>query len=393
MPRLKHHDLSTAKVKALNVAGDYADGGGLVLRVEKSGAKRWVLRATVSGKARNIGLGGFPTVSLAEARQAAQETRLAIREGRDPAEERRAERQQQKAEAALPTLQEAAETVIKLRRPSWTNTKHAAQWKSSLATYVHPTIGSKRVDEVTTSDVMGVLEPIWVSKPETASRVRQRLEIVFDWAIARSYRTDANPAGRHLLRVLPKIRREKEHHPALDYTEVPAALRKVRLSTAYPLTQLAFEFMVLTASRSGEVRLADWEEIDRTTSTWTVPAVRMKARKEHRVPLSAQALRLLHRARGATGGVGVIFHSPAGKALHDSTISKLLRDNGIEAVPHGFRSSFRDWVIEQTDTSWAVGEAALAHTIGNSTEQAYARSDLFDRRRVLMQQWADYITQ
>ena len=281
--------------------------------------------------------------------------------------------------------------MIELRRPTWSNAKHAAQWTNTLAAYAHPLIGTKRVDEVNSGDVLAVLTPIWTSKSETASRVRQRMETVFDWAVVQGWRLD-NPAGRPILKVLPRLPKVKKHHPALPYAEVPAALEQVRESTAEPVTKLSFEFLVLTAARSSEVRLAEWCEIDWQSRTWTVPASRMKARREHRVPLVGVALEVLSEARDLDGEAsGLVFPGRSGKPLSNMVYVTLLRRLGIPAVAHGFRSSFKDWCIECTDTPWVVGEAALAHNLGNSTETAYARSDLFERRRGLMAEWADFL--
>ena len=218
------------------------------------------------------------------------------------------------------------------------------------------------------------------------------METVFDWTVAQGWRMD-NPAGRALLKVLPSVKWVKSHHAALPYTGVQAALHKVRLSTSLPSTKLALEFMVLTAARSGEVRAAEWSEFDWNNWTWIVPAERMKASREHRVPLSNRAMDVLRDACMLTSGEGLVFPAKGGAILSDMTFTGLLRRLEIPAVPHGFRSSFRDWVAEQTATPWAVAEAALARTIGNSTEQAYMRSDLFERRRVLMEDWAHYLTQ
>ena len=282
--------------------------------------------------------------------------------------------------------------MIELHRPTWSNSKHAAQWRSTLETYAFPLIGDKAVDAVTSADAMEVLTPIWTTKPETASRVRQRMETVMDWAVAQDYRPD-NPAGRSLLKVLPKTQRLKEHHRALPYAEVPGVVRRVRESTAGQSTKLSFEFLVLTAARSGEVRGAEWDEIDWGSATWEVPAARMKARRPHRVPLSGRALEILREALELDDGLRLVFPAArGGRPASAMTFTALLRRLEIPAVPHGFRSSFRDWVIEQTSTPWAVAEAALAHNVGNSTEAAYMRSDLFDRRRSLMDAWAAYVS-
>ena len=240
--------LSAAMVRTVTSPGMYADGNGLNLKVEASGTKRWVQRVTIGGKRRNVGLGGYPAVSLAEAQELASDNQRAIRQGRDPLAEKR-QSAEERRRPVLPTFAQAAEQVIDMRRPTWSNSKHAAQWKSTLATYAFPVIGAKHLDEIKSGDVLTVLTPIWTSKPETASRVRQRLETVFDWAIAQGWRLD-NPAGKAVARVLPKVPRVKNHHTALNYADVPAALEQVRESTAELETRLSLQFLVLTAARS-----------------------------------------------------------------------------------------------------------------------------------------------
>ena len=379
--------LSDAKVRTLSEPGQYSDGNGLTLRVEPSRSKHWYQRVTIHGKRRNIGLGGYPAVSLKAAREMAIANLLAIKQGRDPLAEKSQVTQENK-EASVPTFADAARQVIELRRPTWSNRKHANQWASTLATYAYPLIGSKQVGAITSGDVLSVLTPIWTEKPETARRLRQRIETVFDWAVAQGWRSD-NPAGRAVTRALPRHSQVKNHFEALHYSEVPAAIVKVRESSSDLMTRLSLEFLVLTAARSSEVRLARWSEIDLATSIWTIPAGRMKARREHRVPLSQRAREILQeiQEQGLQDSGFVFPGARTGVPLSNMTHIQVLRRLGIPAVPHGFRSSFRDWVIEQTSTPWVVGEAALAHNLGNSTEMAYARTDLFDKRRELMEAW------
>ena len=388
----KQQALSAAMVRTVNRPGMYADGNGLNLKVVSSGAKRWVQRVTIGGKRHNLGLGGYPAVSLAEARELAAENQRAIRQGRDPlAEKHQAEEDLRRP--PVPAFTQATEQVIEMRRPTWSNTKHASQWENTLRTYAHPVIGRKPVDEITTADVLAVLTPIWTVKPETASRVRQRLETVLDWTVAQGWRAD-NPAGKAILRVLPRISRLKSHHTALPFGDVPDALRQVWESTADRVTRLSFEFLVLTAARSGEVRLAMWEEMEVESSTWTVPAARMKARREHRVPLTGRALEILSQARELDGqDSGLVFPAGNRKPLSDMVYTALLRRLGIPAVPHGFRSSFKDWCMEVRggDHRWFLSEAALAHNLGNATETAYARTDLLEPRRPLMDEWAEFL--
>ena len=391
MVNVRHNTLSAAKVRNLSEPGVYTDGEGLTLRISKTGSKRWVQRITIESKQRTIELGPYPVVGLAEARRVAAEHRRTVMAGGDPIEKRRQEKGEREARAAIPTFREAAATVIKLRRPTWSSDRHAKQWTESLTNHSFPVIGDKRMDTITIADTLAVLTPIWTDLPETSTRVKQRMGKVFDYAIANGWRAD-NPVNRALDAVLPRRTRLKAHHKALPYAQVPAVLKAVRESTADLATRLSFEFAVLTVARAGEVREADWSEIDWENATWTVPAARMKARREHRVPLSDRAMALLAGARSLGDGIGPIFPSKrSGRPLSDMAFSTLLKRLGVEAVPHGFRSSFRDWVIEQTSTPWAVGEAALAHNLGNSVESAYARTDVFDRRRVLVQEWADFL--
>ncbi len=383
--------LSAAKVRTISGPGQFSDGNGLTLRVEPSGSKHWYQRVTIHGKRRNIGLGGYPSVTLADAREMAVANLLAIKQGKDPLAEKRQAGEEHKR-ASAPTFAEAAKQVIELRRPTWSSQKHAEQWTSTLATYAYPVIGSMQVEEIGSGDVLNVLTPIWTEKPETARRLRQRIETVLDWAVAQGWRSD-NPAGRAITRALPKHSGVKNHYEALHYSQVPAAIATVRESNSDLITRLSLEFLVLTAARSSEVRLAKWSEIDLATGTWTIPAERMKARREHRVPLSCRAKEiLLEVQQQGREDSGLIFHGgrKAGP-LSNMTHILVLRRLEIPAVPHGFRSSFRDWVIEQTDTSWVVGEAALAHNLGNSTEMAYARTDLFDKRRDLMEAWGRFL--
>ena len=374
-------------VRALKTPGRHGDGNGLYLQVDPSGAKRWIQRIQVKGgRLRALGLGGYPVVSLADAREQALANKAQARAGIDPLREKRAQA------LVIPTFTEATETYISLNRPSWKSKKHAAQWGATLATYAYPTIGDRLVSQVTRSQVQALLESIWTAKPETARRVRQRIERVMAWCRSREFCDGENPASKDGL-ALPDQRYTRSHLLAVPYTEVGKVLDMARRSTAWLVTRLSFEFLVLTAARSGEVRLATWPEIDWSSKTWLVPAERMKANREHRVPLSGGALDLLLQAQ-ALGQMetGYVFPAPyTGKALSNMAWTNLLRRLEIPATVHGFRSSFRDWTAEQTDTPWAVAEAALAHSLRNTTEAAYMRSDLFERRRELMDQWAEYL--
>ena len=392
MPVTKANALTALRVRATNVPGDYSDGNGLTLRVEKTGTKRWVQRVSIGGKQRNIGLGGHPAISLAAARDAAIANLQAIKTGRDVIAERKEVREAaRQPKLTVPTFAEEAAAVIAMRRPTWSNQKHADQWESTLATYAFPVIGTKTVDEITPFDALAVLEPIWTAKPETASRVRQRMETVMDWAVTHGYRLD-NLAGRALLKVLPRVNREQNHYKALPYSQVGWAVSRVRESNSHLLTKLAFEFLVLTAARSGEVRKANWGEILWERCTWEVPAVEMKARRYHRVPLSDRAMEILYEAWPVSGPEGLVFPiEPGGGVVSDMTYNVMMRRLGIPAVPHGFRSSFTDWVDEQHSGHAAAADKALAHEEKNKTRRAYRRSDLFEMRIVLMQEWADYV--
>ena len=390
----KQQGLSAAFVRTVSKPGMYSDGNGLYLRAEQSGTKQWVLRVTINGKRSMLGLGGYPTVSLGDARVMAAENQRAIRQGRDPLSEKR-QAAEERRRPAVPTFAEAAERVIEMRRPTWSNAKHTAQWTSTLATYAHPFIGRKPVDEITTADVLAVLGPIWTEKTETASRVRQRVETIFDWVIAQGWRLD-NPAGKVVTRALPRVSRLKSHQRALPLGDVPAALRTVRESSADLTTKLAFEFLVLTAARSNEAKLAAWPEMDLISATWTVPAERMKARKKHNVPLAGRTLEVLSEAKQISPQDNPLVFpaNRSGKAMSDMALTELLRRLDIPAVPHGFRSSFKDWCYKryEGDDRWLLSETALAHNLGDSTQLSYARDDLLEERGPLMKAWAEFLS-
>ena len=376
--------LTAAFVRNAREPGLYLDGLGLSLLVTPTGARCWTQRLTINGRRRELGLGGYPVVSLAQAREQALANKRLVREGGDPLAEKR--------KTKIPTFAEAAAKVIEHHRPSWRNPKHAAQWEMTLRQYVFPRLGDQLVHTITTADVLAVLTPIWHEKQATARRVQQRIGAVMKWAIAHGYRVD-NPAGEMLRQALGRQADIQQHRPALPHREVAAAIHAVQGSQAYKGAKLAFEFLVLTAARSGEVRRATWEEIDLEAQVWTVPAERMKAKREHRVPLSTRAVDLLREAQTLADDSGLVFPSSRRKPLGDRALSRLLKELQIPAVPHGFRSSFRDWAQECTNAPRAVMEAALAHTNPDKTEAAYARSDLFEHRRTLMDQWAAYSTQ
>ena len=379
----RYNVLSAAFVSKATAPGHYHDGHGLILRVTRAGTKQWVQRLRIRGKRRELGLGGYPLVTLAMAREAAIANRRAVHAGGDPlAEKRRAH--------GVPTFAEAARKVFELRRDGWRNAKHAGQWITTLEQFVFPRIGARGVDEISAEDVIAVLSPIWHAKPTTAKRVRQRIGAVLTWAVAQGLRPD-NPADA-VKAVLPKQNGAGEAHRALPYIEVADAIAAVRACGAAPVLKLAFEYLVLTAARAGEVRLATWDEIDMDAATWTVPGERMKAGREHRVPLSGRAVEVLGEAQALRSKRSdLVFPSRGGRPLTERGFVQALSRLGIDATAHGFRASFRVWAQECTNIPREVCEAALAHTLKDKSEAAYARSDLFEKRRDLMERWTLYL--
>ena len=359
------------------------DGNGLYLKVQPTGSRNWVQRIVIRGRRRDIGLGGYPLTSLQQARTAAFANRQVARAGGDPLADR------QRA-MSIPTFAAAAELVWKDKTGGWRHRQHAHDWMASLSRHVLPQIGQIPVSEVTSADVLAALRRIWHARPSTARRVRQRISAVLEWAIAMEYRTD-NPCAR-VGAVLGAQQDQVQHMQALPHGEVAAAIKTVQATGATAAVKLAFEFLVLTSARSGEVRGAVWTEIDLPAGVWTIPATRMKAKREHRVPLCRRAVEILKAARTlGDGRSGLVFPSQGGRPISITRLAKLLKEHGIAAVPHGFRSSFRDWAAEETNHPREVVEAALAHVVGNRTEAAYARSDLFERRRRLMGEWTAYL--
>ena len=357
----------------------------MYLFVQPGGTRSWIQRLVVRGRRRELGLGSLALVPLAEAREKALANRKFARQGGDPlAEKRRTE--------GIPTFAEAASRVLEQKRDGWRGRRHHREWMSSLKRFAFPRIGRMPVSEVTSADVLEILTPIWHRKASSARRVRQRLRAVLEWAVAMEFRID-NPCDR-IGPVLGLQHDVTEHMRALPHWEVAGAIRTVRAATALSAAKLAFEFLVLTAARWGEVRWAEWEEIDRDAGVWTVPARRMKANRQHRVPLCGRALEILEAVQAPDEGTGpVVFTRGQGKPLNDKQLRWLVREQGIAAVPHGFRASFRDWAAEETDHPREVIEAALAHVVRNRVEAAYARSDLFERRRILMNDWSRYLAQ
>lgn len=375
-----------------------SDGNGLYLNTDKAGRKSWVFVYTVQGRTREMGLGSYPTVSLEEARRLAAQARQQLRNGIDPIEARKVQERAKALDAAKAmTFDECAAAYIQAHRAGWKNAKHAAQWESTLKTYASPVIGKLPVAAIDKAMVLKVLEPIWTAKPETASRLRGRLEAILDWATAREYRSGDNPARwKGLLdKLLP--RRSKvasvQHHPALPYARIGEFMAALRQQEG--MAARALEFLILTAARSGEVRGATWQEIDLGKRLWIIPAERMKAGKEHHVPLSDAAIAVLERQQG----IGeFVFPSPRGGMLSDMALTAVIRRMdgswtdafGETITVHGFRSTFRDWAGEMTAYPREVIEHALAHQLRDKAEAAYQRGTLLAKRRRLMEDWAAY---
>lgn len=402
MPK-RARELTGVEIKRLTQPGWHAVGHVLGLGLQNVGpsARSWVLRVVdASGKRRAFGLGSYPTVDLDMARTKARQLREQVRAGADPVAE--AKRAKREAARQAATFRIAAAEFLTARAAGWKNAKHAAQWESTLATYVFPRIGDLPVAEIVTADVLAVLQqqvpkkgipketgPLWVERTETAARVRQRIEAILDAAKARGLRAGDNPAAwqGNLEALLPKPGdvRAIEHHEALPWQDVPAFIRELRAREG--MAARALEFAILTAARSGEVRGALWSEIDLDAALWIVPADRMKAKREHRVPLSPQAVELL---MALPRTAELVFPAPSGKAMSDMTMSAVLKRMKVDATVHGFRSSFRDWAGEATEHAREVIEHALAHQLKDKAEAAYARGTLLDKRRALMTDWGAY---
>jgi len=407
MPREPRKELGAAQVAAIWRRGSNHVGGvrGLILNVTMYGSRSWVLRYQVAGKRRDLGLGSYPSVALADAREAARAARAKLAQGIDPIEDRRRARARLVAEIHTGmTFGESAKRYIASHEKGWKNAKHAQQWQRSLDMYAMPVLGRVPVRDISLAMVLRVLEPIWSKKTETATRLRGRIESVIDWAIARGYRTDSNPARwKGLLdKLLPAPGKVSKttHFQALPYAQLPAFMKQLQEQEG--MGAKALLFVILTASRSGEARGATWAEMDLAARVWTIPAERMKASKAHRVPLSDASVALLQEMKSLaisaarTSGKSYVFPSPSsrdpelGSQLSDMTLTAVLRRLKVEAVPHGFRSTFRDWCAEQTDYPNEVAEMALAHAVGNKVEAAYRRGDLLMKRQQLMQDWANY---
>ncbi|RIY03479.1 DUF4102 domain-containing protein [Aureimonas flava] len=388
---------TAAKSSALK-AGRHSDGGGLYLNVSASGSKSWLFMWVVAGKRREMGLGAYPMIGLAKARKLASDCRDAVAEGRDPIAEKKAEAPSE------PTFGECADDLISSMKGSWRNAKHRDQWMTTLSRkrdddgalvrdgYCLKLI-DRKVSAIGTDDVLAVLKPIWATKAETASRLRGRIERVLDYAKAKGWRTGENPAlwRGHLANILPARQKlQRGHHAAMPYDQVPAFLQQVRGAEA--LAARALELTILTAARSGETLNAVWSEIDLERAVWTIPAGRMKAAKEHRVPLVPRAVEILKLLHEARTGDHVFPGQKPGRPLSNMAMEMLLRRMKVDVTVHGFRSAFRDWAGEETSFPREVAEQALAHTVGDATERAYRRGDALEKRRKLMEAWASYLT-
>nr|WP_321442573.1 integrase arm-type DNA-binding domain-containing protein [uncultured Cohaesibacter sp.] len=390
MPKTGPHPdkaLTAIGVNRQSKPGWYADGNGLYLVVDKSGAKRWMLRLMVQGRRRDMGLGGISLVSLAEARELALKYRKIARQGGDPIEERRKER------LTAPIFSEAAQTVFEENKSTWKNPKHAQQWFNTLQTYAFPHIGSRQVDQIQTSDILKVLSPIWLEKAETARRVRQRMSTVFDWAKTAGFRSGDNPVDG-VEKGLPKQNSKDKHHAAMPYQEVPAFVARIRTEQKKGLVaRLALEFLILTATRTSEVLKSEWVEVDLDQRLWIIPAERMKAKREHRVPLCDRSIEILKLAEGFRSSGDLIFPGQKiDRPMSNMVFLTMLKRMDVPFTAHGFRSSFRDWAAETTAYPREIAEMALAHTIQNKVEAAYRRSDLLERRRTMMDDWSAYIS-
>jgi integrase len=389
--------LTALAVTRASKPGLYADGAGLYLRVSRNGSKSWALRFTLRGKPREMGLGGLTKVTLADARKKAADARLLLSDGRDPLDLRQEEdakriKEEKLAAARGMTFDKCAEAYIAAHEPSWRNEKHKQQWRNTIATYVSPIFGKTPVQDIDLDLVMKVIEPIWNKKTETARRIRGRIEVILDWAKVRGFRSGENPArwrGQmdQLLPARSKLNNVK-HHAALPYSELPDlmdALRAIPGNSA-----AALEFLILTAARTSEVIYAKWSEIDMKKRLWIVPAVRMKSRREHRVPLSSAAIAVLKRMEGERGEYVFPGRSADAPLSNMALLMALGRMNRADVTAHGFRSTFRDWAAECTNFPSEVVEMALAHVVEGKTEAAYRRGDLLEKRRQLMDAWAQY---
>ena len=394
--------LTAAGVAAFKVPGRYPDGGGLFLQVDATGSKRWIQRIMFRGRRHDIGLGPVDLVSLAEARKAAKVNKELTRKGVDPLEEKSRAK-------GIPTFAEAAKVVIEIKAKGLKNEKHVDQWRNTLATYAEPVFGHRRLNEIDQQDVLRALEPIWVEKTETATRVRARIEAILDWATVSKFRTGDNPArwenNLEFLLPAPSKVAKKDHHPAVPVPQMPRWWKDI--SGRPGMASKALRFVALTWARSGEVRGMTWDEVDLATAMWVVPASRMKAEKEHRTPLTADAVALLNSL--ARTSSPYVFPAARGGMLSDMALSMMMRrmndmadidaqaggyfdpQNGKPAVPHGLRSTARSWAA-QRGYDHDMAEMQLAHDVGTKVQRAYQRNDMIDRRRAMLADWSDFIT-
>lgn len=388
--------LTARGVSALKEPGRHSDGDGLYVQISKAGARSWLFLFKRDGKQREMGLGSLKNVGLAEAREKAAEARKVLARGEDPIDARRAAEAASASLKALPTFGSFADDFVKGIAPGFRNEKHVAQWRSTLSDAYVKTLRPIRIDEVATDDVLAVLSPIWLAKNETASRLRGRIERVLDAARARGLRSGENPARwkGHLDALLPKASgTERGHHAAMPYADVPAFVERLRRVSG--ISARALEFTILTAARSGETRGATWSEFDLDGKLWTVPATRMKAGREHRVPLSERAIAILREVmplrRSDDPAILVFPGAKLGKPLSVMSFDMTLRRLGADCTTHGFRSAFRDWVGEETVFPREVAESALAHVVGDAVERAYRRGDALEKRRALMAAWSQFV--
>jgi integrase len=393
----KAEELSALVVGRMKTPGLWAVGGvaGLYLCINSGTARSWILRMVVGTKRRDMGLGGFPDVTLAQAREKARQARAEVDQGVDPILQRKTLKSALAAQQATDkTFAQAATAYIDAHSDSWRNPKHRGQWASTLDTYVFPTMGHLLVRDVSQEHVLAALEPIWKTKTETATRVRGRIESVLSWATVRKYRTGENPARwkGHLDQLLPKPSSVSKvaHHPALKIDAIAGFMSDLRKREG--TAARALEFAILTAARSGEVRGATWGEIDLKAAVWAIPAARMKAGREHRVPLSAPLVVMLNKDSNlqSVAPGDLLFPAPRGGVLSDMTLTAVMRRMAVAAVPHGFRSTFRDWCSERTNYPRDLAEQALAHAVESKVEAAYRRGDALEKRRAMMTEWAKH---
>ena len=394
MPKVAR-ELSAVEVRRLaGKAGYYAVGGvaGLMLAVQPSFSTSWVLRVRIGGKRRDIGLGSYPEISLARARERAKEDRDMIRRGIDPIADRKAKRDTLRAaQDGHLTFDRAAKRYLAIKTKEFVNAKHAAQWESTIRSYASPIIGRKAVADLTVHDMLAVLEPIWLTKTETAKRLRGRIEAVLAWATVAGYRDGDNCARWKgnldaVLSAPDKVRKVK-HHKAVEIDNAPAVLASIRKRDG--MAARALEFLILTAARSGEIRGMTWDEVDLAKAEWIIPAERMKAKREHRVPISYNAMEIL---KSLPQSGDMVFPAPKGGPLSDMTLAAVQKRMEIDATVHGWRSTFKDWTAERTSTPREISEAALAHQNKDRVEAAYLRTDHFEKRRALMDQWASFLS-